>query len=471
MKKVLFVIICLSLGLVTYSQVVFINPTSQEVNPSQAFTTTVEISLVQNLGAFAIELSFDANLLQVTSLSLGSFLGSTGRTIFPLINNFDNTIGLIEYAVTTLGSEPPGPDGDGVLLIIEWISTSSGNNEISTDLILQNIQIAEPNGSVIPVDIINGTVTILFPEILNTIVESSIVCPGTVMVPITVVNFEDITSFSLNLNYNSNELSYTSFQNVNPQLTELIVINDGVSLQINYSGSAVTINNGIIIEFLFTAPSNDSQVISDLIWDEANCSYSNSGGSVNAIYTNGTQTINPFVTSVDTPEGPTEVDIHYTPSSLYTITQSQNADNYIWEINPPAAGDISGNDIVGAVIWNPNFQGNAFIKVTARNDCNSILSDSLEVFLDNSVGISEIEFSVQVFPNPSKSGIYHIYFSNHIQKIEYEIYNSNGQIIKRDIRKLYSNTFYLDLRNYKQGIYYLRIKDIHGFLNLKLIKL
>ncbi len=260
MKKVLFVIICLSLGLVTYSQVVFINPASQEVNPSQTFTTTVEISLVQNLGAFAIELSFDANLLQVTSLSLGSFLGSTGRTIFPLINNFDNTIGLIEYAVTTLGSEPPGPDGDGVLLIIEWISTSSGNNEISTDLILQNIQIAEPNGSVIPVDIINGTVTILFPEILNTIVESSIVCPGTVMVPITVVNFEDITSFSLNLNYNSNELSYTSFQNVNPQLTELIVINDGVSLQINYSGSAVTINNGIIIEFLFTAPSNDSQV-------------------------------------------------------------------------------------------------------------------------------------------------------------------------------------------------------------------
>jgi len=80
--------------------------------------------------------------------------------VFPLTNNINNVNGLIEFAATTLGATPPGPNGNGTLLTIEWTSTSTLSTQTTTDLILQNVQITEPNGTIIPSSLLNANVTI-----------------------------------------------------------------------------------------------------------------------------------------------------------------------------------------------------------------------------------------------------------------------------------------------------------------------
>ena len=149
-------------GITKYSDptLIFINPIDQTVSTNEVFNTSVEIAGVQNLGSFELVLDFDPALLQANSVIIGSFLGSTSRQVFPLLNNIDNTNGLIAFAATTLGATPPGPDGDGVLLNIEWTSATNVSDETITDLILQNLQITQPNGTVLPVGSQDATVII-----------------------------------------------------------------------------------------------------------------------------------------------------------------------------------------------------------------------------------------------------------------------------------------------------------------------
>lgn len=161
MKKLVCYFFIIFTGFTLYAQSIEVQPITQTVNTSQVFITTVEIFLVQNLGGFELEIDFDSILLQCNDVTLESFLGSTGRTVFPLANNIDNTNGLIEFAVTTLGAIPPGPNGDGILLTIEWTATSSLSSTTGTNLVLHNVQVSEPNGTLIPVTHHNGTVIIV----------------------------------------------------------------------------------------------------------------------------------------------------------------------------------------------------------------------------------------------------------------------------------------------------------------------
>jgi hypothetical protein len=62
----------------------------------------------------------------------------------------------------------------------------------------------------------------------------------------------------------------------------------------------------------------------------------------------------------ETPEGPTEVDLHFTTSSDYE-TQSANAEAFEWFLTPGTAGSISGNGNTATVSWNASFHGYAYV--------------------------------------------------------------------------------------------------------------
>jgi len=126
-----------------------ISPQTQSVHTSEVFNTEVQIADVENLGSFEIELHYDPSLIQANVVELGDFLGSSGRQIFPLLNTIDNSNGIIEFAVSTLGPNPPGPDGNGGLLNIEWMATDNLPNDIMTQIDLERAQLTEPNGELI----------------------------------------------------------------------------------------------------------------------------------------------------------------------------------------------------------------------------------------------------------------------------------------------------------------------------------
>ena len=134
---------------------------TNQVNASEIFTSTIEIEDVFNLASFELGISFDTAMLQANSVTLESFLGSTGRTIFPVANTIDNDNGIIDFAVLTLGDTPPGPDGAGSLLSIEWTTTTNIANDTTTDIIIENYQFAQPDGTDICVTPENSSLNII----------------------------------------------------------------------------------------------------------------------------------------------------------------------------------------------------------------------------------------------------------------------------------------------------------------------
>lgn len=71
-----------------------------------------------------------------------------------------------------------------------------------------------------------------------------------------------------------------------------------------------------------------------------------------------------------------------TISSEFVVPPITNAVTYEWFLNPPEAGSISGTSIIGTVVWDPGFYGNAYVFVRGMNYCGSSpYSDSLGVII------------------------------------------------------------------------------------------
>ncbi len=79
--------------------------------------------------------------------------------------------------------------------------------------------------------------------------------------------------------------------------------------------------------------------------------------------------------------GPTNV-CQGTISSDFAVPPIANAVIYDWSLNPPDAGSISGSGFIGTVVWDPAFDGNAYVSVRGMNYCGyGPYSDSLMVFV------------------------------------------------------------------------------------------
>ncbi|CAN2041724.1 hypothetical protein GMMP15_570001 [Candidatus Magnetomoraceae bacterium gMMP-15] len=147
---------------VDIAPVLSVIPSSEIVNTQSSFTTEIDITEIENLGAFEFEVKFDPSLVCAQSLELSDFLTSTGRTTIPVINEIDCETGLMRYSIATLGSNP-GPDGDGTLVTINWNSLNiEGTEDIETEISLQNaqlIQADEDATSILPA-IQNATITL-----------------------------------------------------------------------------------------------------------------------------------------------------------------------------------------------------------------------------------------------------------------------------------------------------------------------
>ena len=84
----------------------------------------------------------------------------------------------------------------------------------------------------------------------------------------------------------------------------------------------------------------------------------------------------------DVPEAPTGLTsmCQGSGSSVYTTNPATNSESYIWKLEPPSAGTISGTGTVGTVTWDPAFSGTAEVCVKSVNECNhSLYCDPLEV--------------------------------------------------------------------------------------------
>ncbi len=166
-----------------------------------------------------------------------------------------------------------------------------------------------------------------------------------------------------------------------------------------------------------------------------------------------------LVEEVSTPNGPEEVDIQYTPITQY-YTYSINADQFIWYLTPPIAGDIDSQMDHANVEWNPVFSGEVKLSVIALNYCNEIYSDSLNITVENSVGLSEYQRnSARVMPNPSM-GVFYVLTDKDIRKEQIKIYSLRGKIIKTNIEKV-ADGLMISMLDCPSGIYLLKLNTLN----------
>jgi hypothetical protein len=128
-------------------------PSNVRISPGSQFTVTVAIQDAVNVGVFQSDIVYDPEVVHVEGVIIGPFLGSTGRTVFPLNPNIDNDVGKATFGAFTFGSQP-GMSGSGDMAYIILRMQSAGQ----TTLNFQQTGIGDPQGNPIFLSVLEGSI-------------------------------------------------------------------------------------------------------------------------------------------------------------------------------------------------------------------------------------------------------------------------------------------------------------------------
>lgn len=120
-----------------------------------AFTLDVVGQDVTNLAALQADLTFDPAIVRVTAVTVGPFLGSTGRTVSPVGPTIDNTTGRVTFGAFSVGAQG-GASGTGVLATLTFEPRGAGVSAVQ----MLNLHGAIPDGSAVTLTGENGQVEV-----------------------------------------------------------------------------------------------------------------------------------------------------------------------------------------------------------------------------------------------------------------------------------------------------------------------
>lgn len=106
------------------------DPPSSAVNPGATFVLNVIVDNVVDLGAFEFTVAFDSGVVQVQGVTLGPFLGSTGRTTAQLGPNIDNSAGSFIFGGFSFGTVG-GPNGTGTVAQVTLRAVGAGSTALT----------------------------------------------------------------------------------------------------------------------------------------------------------------------------------------------------------------------------------------------------------------------------------------------------------------------------------------------------
>ena len=147
--------------------VLAVHPSTHTVQVGQTLAVSLVVSGALDLGAFEFTMEYSPDVVEVTSVVLGSFPGSVGRTFTPVGLIISPTVGTVAFGAYSLGMAPQGPSGDGVLAVLNMRALAQGESEL--DFIAA--QVGDPAGNPqTPLSTSNGRVRAesSCPEIANT---------------------------------------------------------------------------------------------------------------------------------------------------------------------------------------------------------------------------------------------------------------------------------------------------------------
>jgi len=122
-----------------------------------SFEVRVEVEGVTDLAAFEFNLAFDPVVLAFESVEGTAFLGRTGRSVnCSDADFFTPQLDIFSFGCSTVGAEPPGPSGAGVLATARFRPIGSG----PSPLVLPEVKLTDTRGEEIAVVVEDGSIVI-----------------------------------------------------------------------------------------------------------------------------------------------------------------------------------------------------------------------------------------------------------------------------------------------------------------------
>ena len=136
-------------------------PSTAEVQLGQEQVIEVWIDEVQDLAMFEFSLTYDAARLSLSAedVTLGDFLASTGRSVWPLtpVISVEGGVGRVTVGAASLGAQPAGPNGSGMLVQLTFAPVQVGEAELA----LQDGQWTDTQGNAMEdLALGNGSLTV-----------------------------------------------------------------------------------------------------------------------------------------------------------------------------------------------------------------------------------------------------------------------------------------------------------------------
>lgn len=164
---------------------------------STSFTVDVVIEDITDLSSLQFDVTYNPSIVTVSSVVLGPFLGSTGRSVSEIGPNIDNDAGVTSYGADSFGPEP-GPNGTGVLATITFDAVGLGNSPLHLN---ENMTVTHTSGSVISVITQDGSVTVADAFVRIEPPDTTVSIGSSFTVDVVIEDVTDLDSFQFDLTY------------------------------------------------------------------------------------------------------------------------------------------------------------------------------------------------------------------------------------------------------------------------------
>lgn len=173
------------------------------------------------------------------------------------------------------------------------------------------------------------------------------------------------------------------------------------------------------------------------------------------------------------PVGPTSVSAG--DAELYGTSEQPNAENYLWELSPSSAGQISGSGTEILLTFATDFEGEALLTVKAVNACyeDTPFSDALSINVEEATIIKDNNARTfwRFYPNPNSGDLIVELDAPKHDLVSLEIFDLSG----KKVYELYNwsvwanNSKLLKLSHLQKGLYLVKMSGKNFSKTKKLI--
>jgi len=171
------------------------------------------------------------------------------------------------------------------------------------------------------------------------------------------------------------------------------------------------------------------------------------------------------------PITPDTIDHALYVQSTVSVEPVLGAVSYMWKIEPPVAGTISGATPEAIISWNMEFTGIASVQVAAVNICGQgEWSEASETIVHSTIGTDErFVDALYVYPNPT-DGQLTIVLDEHQTAYSISLFNTLGELVyMEESSDVHAATKTISLGHLSEGMYLMKISSASVVRNQRIV--